>query len=482
MSNQTILIVDDEEDIRTLIADILQDEGYEPITVTNSEEFYNAIKDRMPDLVILDIWLHNSDEDGIDILKNFKKQHPEIPVVMISGHGTIETAVESIKYGAYDFIEKPFKSDRLLLLAQRALETRALVQENKSLKQKIDGPNDLIGESSKISLVKQTLERAAPTNSRVLISGEPGTGKDIAAKVLHQSSGRANGPFMVLNCAILRPERLETELFGCEYSSETGGPVKGVLERADGGTLFLDEVADMPLETQGKIIRVIQDQSFHRVNGTELVNVDVRIVASSNRDLTEAMEAGEFRQDLYYRLSVVPINIPPLRERQQDIPLLCDYFMKEYSKTTATPMRSLSKAALAALQGYSWPGNVRQLKNAIEWIMIMSAASPDEEIRPDQLPPDIIRGKTGHKNKSFYSDDIAGLSLKEAREKFEREYIRMQIARFGGNISKTASFVGMERSALHRKMKTLDLRSGSSHNSDNDDYFSSSSQSVQKRA
>lgn len=469
MNKGNVLIVDDEEDIRTLVADILDDEGYQTRAVADASSFYNAIHDDLPDLVILDIWLQNSAEDGIDILKNFKSSYPDIPVVMISGHGTIETAVESIKFGAYDFIEKPFKSDRLLVLVQRAIETRALREENKSLKQRIDGPSRLIGDSSAMSQVRQILEKAAPTNSRVLITGEPGTGKDIAAKVLHQQSRRADKPFMVVNCAILQPDRLEAELFGTEVNrGGTGEVVRGVLENASGGTLFLDEISDMPLETQGKIIRVIQDQTFHRVGGRDEINVDVRIVASSNQDLQKAMQNGNFRQDLYYRLSVVPVHIPPLRERQNDIPQLCDYFIEQYAKTSGTPPRHLSEATIAAIQGYDWPGNVRQLKNAIEWIMIMTTTPVEQKIKPDQLPPQIMGGNAQPDSKSISHKDIAGMSLKQAREQFEREYLDMQISRFGGNISKTAAFVGMERSALHRKLKSLDLKTSSPHNETDD--------------
>lgn len=481
--SQSILIVDDEADIRNLISEILEDEGYETRSAQSSDQFYEAVNEALPELVILDIWLQGSDEDGIDILKKFKKHHPDIPVVMISGHGTIETAVESIKYGAYDFIEKPFKSDRLLLLLTRALETRALLKENKTLKKKIEGDTKLIGDSPAMAEVRQTLERVAPTNSRVLLTGEQGTGKDVAAKFLHQASKRSEGPFMVLNCAILRPDRLEAELFGVEHSPETGGQAKGVLEKANGGTVFLDEISDMPLETQGKIIRVIQDQSFHRVGGTEEISVDVRFVASSNQDLIQAMQEGDFRQDLYYRLSVVPIHIPPLRERPADIPKLCQYFIDQYAISTATLPRVLSDAALAIIQGYHWPGNVRQLRNAIEWVMIMSENVPDKPVAPEQLPPEIVEGRAEGKTKEkLVSKTIAGMSLKEARLQFERDYLKMQIARFQGNISKTASFIGMERSALHRKLKSLDLRSGSSHNDFDEDYQKASNKSLQETA
>ena len=451
---KNILIVDDEADIRSLLSDILKDEGYKTAHVGGSEECYSLLKtldlqNSAPDLVILDIWLQDSPEDGIDILKKLKARYPDIPVIMISGHGTIETAVESIKYGAYDFIEKPFKSDRLLLLIRRALETHALRQENKKLKREIDGPAELVGTSAKLTTIRQILDKAAPTNSRVLITGEPGTGKDIAARVLHQSSQRAGGPFMTLNCAVLRPDQMESELFGQAERS-------GILEKADGGTLFLDEVADMPLETQGKIIRAIQDQSFNRVGDSRQIDVDVRIVASTNRDLPTEIEQGNFRQDLYYRLNVVPLHIPPLRERRGDIPLLCTHFIGQYSKATGMQPKKLSRAALAVMEGYDWPGNVRQLKNAMEWVMIMISTPADQDIRPDQLPPEITGIESDKKNTGG-NQDFSHLPLREAREQFEKEYLRTQLHRFEGNISKTAAFVGMERSALHRKMKSLDL-------------------------
>lgn len=456
-----IIVVDDEDDIRSLICDILDDEGYQTHGVGSAKAFHDAVAQKVPDMVVLDIWLENSDQDGIGILQEFKAAHPDVPVVMISGHGNIETAVEAIKYGAYDFIEKPFKSDRLLLLAQRALEAHALAAENKSLKQKIEGPSSLVGESNKMVALRQVIERVAPTNSRVLITGEAGVGKNVVARVIHQLSKRSQNAFLSLNCAVLRPEHLEQELFGIE---DGGRITQGVLEKAHGGTLLLDEIADMPMETQSKIIRVIQDQSFRRVGGVDEVDVDVRILASTNRDLEKTMEQGDFRQDLYYRLNVVPIDVPPLRLRQSDIPLLCDHFIDQYAQSSKTPARRLNDAALMAIQGYHWPGNVRQLKNAIEWVLIMASGPVEDQIRPDQLPPDIIQTKDIGKTKTIYSQDLASLSLKEAREQFEREYLQMQISRFQGNISKTAAFIGMERSALHRKLKSLDLKPSSHHN------------------
>jgi two-component system nitrogen regulation response regulator NtrX len=456
-----ILIVDDESDIREIIQGILEDEGYVTRQAANSDQVYAQLETRLPDLLVLDIWLQNSAHDGLQILETVKAKHPQLPVVMISGHGTIETAVSALKMGAYDFIEKPFKSDRLLLLMERALETASLRRENETLKQKAQGPSDLVGESPVMANMRQTLARIAASNSRVLITGEAGTGKDIAARTIHKLSRRANGPFVVLNCAIMHPERLESELFGTEGEAVTAG----VLERADTGTLLLDEVADMPLETQGKIVRVLQEQRFHRVGGQTPVEVDVRILASSNRDLQKHMEEGHLRQDLYYRLNVVPVQMPPLRERPQDIPELAAYFVGLYSEQTGMPPRRISSAAMAIMQAYPWPGNVRQLRNVIEWVMIM--AGGEEPVRPDQLPPELIDSSEGNGPQFDAAGNLMTLPLRDAREMFEKEYLESQIRRFNGNISKTAQFVGMERSALHRKLKQLGI--GFSKSGDTDD-------------
>ena len=453
-----ILIVDDEADIREIIQGILEDEGYITRQAANSQQAYKRLEERRPDLVILDIWLQNSEHDGLQILQTIKQTHPQLPVVMISGHGNIETAVSAIKQGAYDFIEKPFKSDRLLLLMERALEAANLKKENATLKQKAQGPSELVGAAPAMAALRQTIERVAGSNSRVLITGEAGTGKDIAARLIHKLSRRSQAPFVSLNCAIMHPEHLESELFGVE-----GQPDKvGVLERADTGTLFLDEVADMPLETQGKIVRVLQEQRFHRVGGQAPVEVDVRIIASSNRDLQKHMTDGHFRQDLYYRLNVVPVDMPPLRERAQDIPDLAEYFVKLYSEQAGIPARSFAESTLAIMQAYTWPGNVRQLRNVIEWVMIM--AGGEGPVRPDQLPPELV--DTGAVPKGEPGENMMTLPLRDAREMFEKEYLESQIRRFGGNISKTAQFVGMERSALHRKLKQLGISGLAKQNED----------------
>ncbi len=450
-----IVVVDDEADIRRLMCGILGDEGYETRQAGNSSEALAAIRSRQPSLIVLDIWLQGSELDGLEILKIVKRELPQLPVVMISGHGNIETAVAAIKMGAYDFIEKPFKSDRLLLVVERAIEAARLRRENEALKLRAGGEDDLIGISHAVAQLRQQIERIAPTNSRVLISGPPGVGKEVVAKLLHARSRRAKNPIVVLSCATMRPDRIEAELFGIEAGIESpDAPRKiGTFEQAHGGTLFLDEVADMPLETQGKIVRVLQDQTFERVGGTK-VKVDVRVMASTNRDLALEIAAGRFREDLYYRLAVVPIEVPNLRQRIEDIPALARHFMTRAAESARLPPRDFGPDAIAALQAYEWPGNVRQLKNAIDWTLIMAPSGPNEPIGADMLPaeigaiaPAVVKWDKGA--------ELMALPLRDAREMFEREYLLAQITRFGGNISRTAAFVGMERSALHRKLKSL---------------------------
>ena len=456
-----ILIVDDEADIRMLIAGILQDEGYSTREAGNSHEALARIRSRQPSLVILDIWLQGSELDGIEILKIIRHEAPSLPVLMISGHGTIETAVAAIKIGAYDFIEKPFKSDRLLLLAERAIESARLKRDFEELKLRSGVDAEMIGGSVVINHLRQAVDRVAPTGSRVLITGPAGSGKEVVARHLHARSRRVKGPFVVLNCATMRPDRLELELFGTEPGAEGPDTPRriGTFERAHGGTLFLDEVADMPLETQGKIVRVLQEQVFERVGGTNRVEVDVRVVASSNRDLAAEIQAGRFREDLFYRLSVVPIKVPALRERRDDIPMLVRYFMGRSAQSAGLSLRELGEDAMAALQAYDWPGNVRQLKNVVDWLLIMAPGEVRDPIRADMLPaeigsiaPTVLKWEKG--------GEIMSLPLRDAREVFEREYLLAQVTRFGGNISRTAAFIGMERSALHRKLKSLGVFNG----------------------
>ncbi|MBI1204303.1 MAG: response regulator [Rhodopseudomonas sp.] len=450
-----ILIVDDEADIRDLVAGILEDEGFVARTARNSDDALASVATRRPNLIFLDIWLQGSKLDGLQLLDILKTEHPEIPVVMISGHGNIETAVAAIKHGAYDFIEKPFKADRLVLVADRALETSRLKRELKHLKQMAPLPSSLIGRSAVMSQLRQAIERVAPTNSRVMIVGPSGAGKELAARTMHQLSARANGPFIVINAASITPDRMEIELFGVEQNgSEPRKP--GALEEAHGGTLFVDDVADLPRETQNKILRVLVEQTFLRVGGTGKVAVDVRIVASTARNLEALIAEGAFREDLYHRLSVVPIKVPALSERREDIPDLIEYFMSQISQSTGLPKRRIGEDAMAVLQSHSWPGNVRQLRNNIERLMILAGGEPDAVLSASMLPPDVGSMVPAMPNGNG-GEQLMGLPLRDAREVFEREYLVAQISRFGGNISRTAEFVGMERSALHRKLKALGI-------------------------
>ncbi len=449
-----ILIVDDEADIRMMIAGILNDEGMKTREAADADQALAQLRARRPSLIMLDIWLQGSRLDGLELLPEIRHDHPEVPILMISGHGTIETAVTAIKQGAYDFIEKPFKTDRLLVSVERAIEAARLRRENQELRMRAGADYDLIGRSNMVGQLRNVIEKVAPTSSRVMVSGAPGTGKEVVARMVHGRSRRAEGPFVILNCATLRPDRLESELFGAE-PGETGGARKiGVLEQAHGGTLLLDEVADMPLETQGKIVRVLQENTFMRLGGGSRVEVDVRVLSSTNRDLPSEIENGRFRQDLFYRLSVVPVRVPSLVERREDIPLLAKHFITRSAEGSGLPPRELGEDALAALQAYDWPGNVRQLRNAIDWMLIMNTGDPRQPLRADMLPPE-IGAITPAVLKWEKGGEIMGLPLREAREVFEREYLLSQVTRFGGNISRTASFVGMERSALHRKLKSL---------------------------
>jgi len=449
-----ILIVDDEADIRDLVAGILEDEGFSARTARDSDSALAEISNRRPHLVFLDIWLQGSKLDGLQLLEQIKKDHAEVPVVMISGHGNIETAVAAIKRGAYDFIEKPFKSDRLILVATRALETSRLKREVKELKQLAPTASTLTGKSACMNQLRQTIDRAAKANSRILIVGPSGAGKELVARTLHSASSRAEGPFVAINAATITPELMEVELFGIEQTDGDQPRKTGALEEAHGGTLFIDEVADLPRETQNKILRVLVDQTFQRAGGTAKVSVDVRIISSTARNLEEEIAAGRFREDLYHRLSVVPIRVPPLSERREDIPELIDYFMDQISLATGLPKRQIGQDAMAVLQSHVWPGNVRQLRNNVERVMILAGGGPEITISADMLPQDVgsmvPTMPTGNNG-----EHIMGLPLREAREVFERDYLIAQISRFSGNISRTAEFVGMERSALHRKLKAL---------------------------
>jgi two-component system, NtrC family, nitrogen regulation response regulator NtrX len=447
-----ILVVDDEADIRDLVAGILEDEGHGTRRAGDSDEALKALSSRRPSLVFLDIWLQGSRLDGLALLDIIQEEHPDLPVVMISGHGNVETAVSAIKRGAYDYIEKPFKADRLLLVAERALEAYKLKRELAELRQRSGEHKGLVGSSTPMNQLRHAIERIAPTNSRVMIFGPSGSGKELVARAIHAGSTRASGPFVVLSSATITPERMEIELFGNELSNGAGRKV-GALEEAHGGTLYLDEVADMPRETQGKILRVLIDQTFERVGGSTKVKVDVRVVSSTARDLETEIREGRFREDLFHRLSVVPLRAPALAERREDIPELIYHFMEQVSSATGLPPRQIGDDAMAILQAHDWPGNLRQLRNNVERLMILTRGSPDTLITADMLPPEI--GEILPSTPAHGAVQLMSLPLREAREVFEREYLTAQINRFSGNISRTAEFVGMERSALHRKLKSL---------------------------
>lgn len=449
-----ILVVDDEADIRDLVAGVLEDEGYTSRTAADSDAALAAIADRRPSLVLLDVFLKGSRLDGLDLLDEIKRRDPSQPVLVISGHGNLDTAVTAIRRGASDFIEKPFEAQRLLLLVTRATETELLRAENETLKAQYGLDEQLSGTSSAINHVRATLKRVAPTGSRVLISGPAGVGKEVAARMLHSWSPRVNAPFVVVSAARMTPERVEEELFGSERPDGSSTP--GLLERAHGGTLFLDEIADMPMTTQGKILRVLTDQSFTRVGGQRLVKVDVRVLSSSARTLTDEIDAGRFREDFYYRLNVVPVFIPSLSERREDIPSLVEHFIARYSADRRVPTPDVAADAMAALQTYDWPGNVRQLRNIMERTIILAPGDRMSRIDVDMLPSEIINDPANGQS-SGPTSAIMGAPLREAREAFEREYLRVQIRRFSGNISRTAHFIGMERSALHRKLKILGM-------------------------
>ena len=450
-----ILIVDDERDIRDLVAGVLSDEGYSCRTAADSTSALASVDERRPSLVLLDVWLHGSPMDGLEVLDAIKAREPELPVIIFSGHGSIDTAVAAISRGAMDFIEKPFEAERLLLLVARATETERLRRENARLREGFAMAEEFTGNSSAINQVRATLKRVANTGSRLLITGPAGSGKEVAARLLHSWSGRSQGAFVTVNSARITSERFEQELFGEEANGKLVRA--GLLEMADGGTLFLDEVADMPASSQARILRVLTEQAFVRVGGHRQIRVDVRVVSATSRDLEKEIAERRFREDLFYRLNVVPVAVPSLSERRDDIPMLADHFFTRYAADHGVPSPAISSEAIAALQAYDWPGNVRQFRNVVERTVILAPRERLARIDLDMLPTEIVSGENGG---SGGPAALMAVPLREARENFEREYLKVQIRRFSGNISKTAAFIGMERSALHRKLKLLGMVGG----------------------
>jgi two-component system nitrogen regulation response regulator NtrX len=446
-----ILIIDDESEIRAGVRGILEDEGYGVLDAEGADAALPILAgESPPDLVILDVWLKTGDHDGLDLLAKIRKKYPRLPVLMMSGHGTIEMAVTAMKHGAYDFIEKPFQVDRMILTIERALDAAHLREQNKNLREQIDGPADLIGASHAIALVRAAVDRVAPTGARVFLSGPSGVGKEVVARLIHRLSPRAGRPFVAIACGGGDGARIEQDLFGNAHHP-------GFIHQADGGTLFLDEVQDVPADIQAKLLRVLQDHKYqHAVTGA-WIEADVRVISSASKDVVPLVAGGTFRQDLFYRLNVVTIDIPPIVDRRDDVPLFLDHYMRVYADVVRKPVRAITPAAMAALQLYNWPGNVRQLKNVAEWLVVMGAGDADTPIDLEGLPPEITQtaGAAAPHGVLHLPPDLLALPLRDAREVFERTYLQAQIARFGGSVTRAANFVGMERSALHRKIKLL---------------------------
>lgn len=448
-----ILIVDDEKDIAQVLSDILGDDGHMVRTAHNGDGALSAFKEKQPQLVLLDIWLNDKNYDGLKLLEIFKGLSPAVPIVMMSGHGTIETAVQALKLGAYDFLEKPFQTDRLLNIVERALETSNLKRQNAELKSQTSDISPLIGSSLYVTQLRETIEKIAPGKSRIFITGPTGSGKEVIARQIHALSPRKDGPFIIANCANLDGESLEEALFGKET---TGGMHMGLLEQAHLGTLFLDGITDLSMETQGRMLKALQNNHITRLGASKPIEIDVRIISSSSQDMQQAIAEKRFREELFYRLNVVPIQLTYLVRRVEDIKQLAQHFLEKFTVIHNAPIKELSSEALLTLQSYSWPGNIRQLKNAIEWIVIMHARDQDACYQTNHLPQEVLND-TPVLFRTDHLQEMMKLPLREAREQFERDYLLAQVARFSGNISQTASFIGMERSALHRKLKSLDL-------------------------
>ncbi len=459
-----VLVIDDEVDIRDLISDILKEEGFLTRTAANSQQALNLIADKVPNALILDIWLQGSDLDGLGILELIKKSYPLMPVIVISGHGTIETAVSAIKMGAYDYIEKPFTHEKLMIVLKRACEAAKLKRENLDLKSKVIDKTEMLGSSSIVAKLKTEIERAASSAGRVMITGQVGTGKELAARLIHKKSKRANSPFIVFSPTGLSNEKVMQELFGEPEKTDINSAYTkrhSILEAANSGTLFIDEITDMPLASQSKFLKFVQDQAFEKPGTNKLINLDIRIIVASSKDIEQQIAQSKFREDLYHRLKVMHLKVPKLSERKEDVPSLVEYFVKQLSKFSGIKEREFSEEVIAALQAYNWPGNIRQLRNVIEWTLIMNPISGNfnSPIKPEMLPAEITNnGITISKPETNL--DMMSMALREAREVFERQYLTAQMSRFNNNISKTSSFVGMERSALHRKLKLLNIHSG----------------------
>lgn len=456
-----VLVIDDEVDIRDLISDILKDEGFSSRTAENSTQTFELIAKKVPAAVILDIWLQGSELDGLGILEIIKKQYPSVPVIIISGHGTIETALMAIKMGAYDYLEKPFTHDRILILVKRAFEASKLRRENIDLKSKVIHKTEFIGSSSIITRLKGEIEKLAPTSGRIMIHGSIGSGKELAARLIHKKSKRANGPFLVFSPSSNSVYKIQQELFGNEKKEGLGNIFDkriSILEASHNGTLYIDEVTDLPIPIQNKLLAFLKNQVLVKRNN-KVVQLDIRFITSSTKDLQIEINQGRFMQDLYFRFNVLSLYITNLAERKEDIPLLIRYFVTQLSKFSGLKEREFSNEAVTTLQAYNWPGNVRQLRNVIEWTLIMNPplSGTLEKIRSDMLPQDVLNNGINISKPDKNNSYMMSMPLREAREVFERQYLLAQMNRFNNNISKTSTFVGMERSALHRKLKMLSI-------------------------